>query len=81
MSISIKRLVDFLDNHAVEDWRQAHTFASVWVAGFWGAFGGLLSILPFFINMSNIWWLGPLLILMSITFAVARFTKQPGADI
>jgi VIT1/CCC1 family predicted Fe2+/Mn2+ transporter len=64
----------------IDDWKNAHRLSSIWVAGFWGGFGGLLCILPAFINMDNLWILGPIILFMSITFAIARVTKQPGID-
>ena len=76
----MQKLITFLDANAIDNWRNGHKLATIWVAGFWGAFGGLLTILPFFIDMQNIWWLGPLVIFMAITMAVARFTKQPGVE-
>jgi hypothetical protein len=70
----------WLIKHLDPDFKVWHKLASIWVAMFWGALGGVLSILPFLVNMGNILWLGPLIIFMSITFAVARFTKQPGVE-
>ena len=62
-----------------QDFKIAHKLASTWVAAFWGAIGAIITIIPVFITMENVWWLGPLMILIAITFAIARFTNQPGA--
>ena len=58
-----------------------HRLWSVRVAIFWGAFGGALTfvsaigaeLLPPII-------FGPLIVLMCVTYAVARVTKQPGLE-
>lgn len=68
-------LISWLD----PDWKIAHKLASTWVAGFWGAIGTAITIAPIFINMGNVWWLGPILIVAGVSFAIARFTNQPGA--
>ena len=68
--------VDVLD----KDFWIAHRLASTWVAGFWGAVGAMILLIPSVTDMENIWWLGPLMILMAASFAIARFTNQPGAD-
>ena len=64
----------------IDDWRNAHKFATTWVAAFWGMMGAGLSVLPFLINMDNIWWLGPLILFIAATVAIARFTRQPGLE-
>lgn len=64
----------------VPDWRQAHRWSSIWVAAFWGFFGGVLVLLPTVFSLIPSWGLGLLIIVMSITFAIARVTNQPGAD-
>lgn len=61
------------------EWRIAHKLASIWVAAFWGAFGGVLMFLPALIGMVPNWILGTLMIVMSLTFAIARLLNQPGA--
>jgi hypothetical protein len=68
-------MTQFLD----PDWRIAHKLASTWIAAFWGAFGSVIWIFPTIMTNANVWWVGPLMIFMSVTFAVARFTNQPGA--
>ena len=64
----------------IRNWRQAHKFATTWVAAFWGAFGAILTILMLFGSDLPLWVFGPLFIVMSITYAVARVTHQPGLD-
>lgn len=56
----------------------AHKLASTWVAGFWGAVGMGLTIAPIFVTMGNVFWFGPVLIIAGASFAIARFTNQPG---
>ena len=63
----------------VPDWKSAHHWATIWVAGFWGAVGIGIILAPIFITMGNIWWTGPLLLLAGISTAIARVTNQPGA--
>lgn len=60
------------------DAKIAHKLASTWVAAFWGATGTGLTIATIFVNMDNVFWLGPVLIIAAASFAVARFTNQPG---
>lgn len=67
---------DWLD----PDWKVAHKLASTWVAGFWGAAGVAVTVGGAIVNADNAWWLGPLLIVAGGSFAIARFTNQPGAQ-
>lgn len=67
--------------HTDNDIRVAHRLASTWVAGFWGAFGMGLTLMPIFVTMDNVIWLGPILMVVAASFAIARFTKQPGAEL
>jgi len=53
---------------------------SIWVAGFWGAFGAVIAVLSAFLYTRWDWRVGALIIFMSATFAIARVLKQPGAD-
>lgn len=53
---------------------------SVRVAGFWGAFGAVIILLPQVADRLPLWIYGPLFIAMSATFAGARFLKQPGIE-
>lgn len=68
-----------LSSYVDPDIKIAHKLASTWVAGFWGIVSMAIMISPIFVNMGNIWWLGPILLLASASFAIARFTNQPGA--
>jgi hypothetical protein len=61
------------------EWRVAHKFASIWVAAFWGAFGGVLIFLPALAGLIPNWLFGILCVGMSATFAIARLLNQPGA--
>lgn len=62
-----------------KDFWIAHKLASIWVAAFWGAFGGVLLFLPALANSIAPWQYAVLCIFMSLTFALARITNQPGA--
>lgn len=73
-------MLDFLDAHLDPDWRQAYKLHSVWIAGFWGAMGAVIVILSALLYQNFDWRIGGLLIIVSATFAIARFTKQPGAE-
>lgn len=53
---------------------------SMWVAAFWGGFGALIVVLSAYLYSTFIWWVGVLVIVMSATFAVARWAKQPGTE-
>ena len=66
--------------HLDPDFAIWQKLASVWVAAFWGVFGSAIWVLTAFVNIENGYWLGPLILFMAATFAVARFTKQPGAE-
>ena len=68
-------MTQFLD----KDFWIAHKLASTWVAGFWGIVSMALMISPVFVDMGNVFWLGPILLLASASFFIARFTNQPGA--
>lgn len=62
------------------DWKIAYKLHSVWIAGFWGAAGIVITVIaPLFVNLGNVWWTGPILVLAGVSFAIARFTNQPGA--
>lgn len=69
---------DFKLNWVDPDWESKYKLASFWTVVFWGAVGGLLIVLPVFLNIDNVGWLGGIIVVMSISFAVARFYKQPG---
>lgn len=51
---------------------------SVLVAGFWGAVGAVIVILSALLGQRFDWRIGVLLIVVSASFAIARFLKQPG---
>ena len=70
----------WLINNLDPDFKIWHKLASVWVAAFWGAVGGVIVVLSAFLYQFFDWKLGALLVFMSATFAVARFTKQPGIE-
>lgn len=57
-----------------------HRAWSVWVAAFWGAAGAVVVILSALLYQRFDWRLGVLLIVVSMSFAVARFLKQPGTE-
>jgi hypothetical protein len=70
--------VQAADAHLDPGWRTSYKWHSLWAAAFWGSFGCILTILPVFVTYDNLLWFGPLMLLMSVTFAIARFTNQPG---
>lgn len=53
---------------------------SMWVAAFWGAIGAVILVLSAYLYNTFDWWVGGLVIVMSATFAVARWAKQPGTE-
>jgi hypothetical protein len=69
----------WLIRHLDPDFVIWHKLASVWVAAFWGAVGGIIVVLSALLYQSFDWRIGALLIFVSATFAIARFTNQPGA--
>ena len=71
--------MSFLAKLADPEWRIAHKPASIWVAAFWGAFGGVLMFLAALAGLIPNWVFGLLCIGMSVTFAIARLLNQPGA--
>lgn len=64
----------------IANWRQAHKYWSIWVAGFWGAVGGVIILLGALLYDSFNWGVGALLVVASASFAVARYLKQPGTE-
>lgn len=52
----------------------------MWVAAFWGAVGAIILVLSAYLYNTFSWWVGGLVIVMSATFAVARWAKQPGTE-
>jgi hypothetical protein len=73
-------LIGKLDARAVPEWRRAHKLWSVRVALFWATFGGIYMALPAFMGAMPPWVFGLLCIGMSVTWVLARITKQPGSD-
>ena len=61
-------------------WSQVKQLWSFRVAAFWGAVGGIIIVLSAYLNYIFDWKVGLLLILASISFAVARAMKQPGTE-
>lgn len=61
-------------------WTELGRLWSMWVAAFWGAVGALIVVLSAYLYSTFDWRVGALLILVSVTFAIARFLKQPGTE-
>lgn len=65
----------------IDNWRrELRRLWSIRVAAFWGAVSGLLLIWPALADSIPIWAYAVGGITVSMSFAVARFLKQPGAD-
>lgn len=64
----------------IPKWKTAHKLWTVRIAAFWGFLGGLFWVLTAFLNVGNAWILGPIIIVISISLAVARVLHQPGLD-
>jgi hypothetical protein len=64
----------------VSNWRQAHKFATVWIALFWGAVSGAYYALPAFYESIDRFDFALLCIGMSLLLVVARITHQPGVE-
>lgn len=73
----VQRLRKRFGKYLIDD---AHRKWSVWVAAFWGAVGALILVLGALLYQRFDWRLGVLLIVVSASFAVARFLKQPGTE-
>lgn len=61
-------------------WTEAKRLWSVRVAAFWGAIGALIVVLSAYLYNTFDWKVGVLLILISVSFSVARVMKQPGTE-
>ena len=73
--------LDALDKRFIDDWRhQAPRLWSIRIALFWGAISGLLAAWPAFASAVPLPVYAGLSIILSAAVAVARLTKQPGAD-
>lgn len=65
----------------IDDWKtEIKRLWTARVAAFWGSVGALIVILSAYLYNTFDWRVGGLLIIVSASFAVARFLKQPGAE-
>jgi len=65
----------------IDNFNKAHKLSTIWVAGFWGLLGACLAILEAYgQNVLSPFWFCVLMIVMSVTIAIARVTKQPGIE-
>lgn len=65
----------------IDNWRsEAFRLWSVHVAAFWGAVGAVITVLGALLFDHFDWRTGLLLVVVSATFAAARFLKQPGTE-
>lgn len=69
-----------LDTILVDDWRRAHRFRSVQLAGFWCALNGAVLSLAAFQDAINPWLFLGLNTAGYAIIGIARVTKQPGLD-
>lgn len=77
----VKRLKKRFSKYLIDDARRVACRAwSVWVAGFWGGIGAIIVVLSAWLNQKFDLRLGALLIFVSVSFAIARFLKQPGTE-
>jgi len=53
---------------------------SIWMAGFWGFVGAAIIILTGLFYAEPNWLTGGLLIVASVSIAIARYLKQPGTE-
>jgi hypothetical protein len=78
--------MSWLDDKLIDDWRtEWRRLWSVRVAIFWGAFSGLVSILPVFgVLVPNRWqalaFFAVFNSLMCVVLVLARLAKQPGTE-
>jgi len=74
-------IVAKFNDRLIDDWRsQILGFWSVRIALFWGAVSGLVLVWPAFAGVIPLWTYAVAGMAMSAAVAVARVTKQPGAD-
>lgn len=65
----------------IDNWRaEIPQLWSIWAAAFWGAVGAVIVILSAYLYSDFNWWVGGLLVLASVSFAIARVFKQPGTE-
>lgn len=78
----IARWIASLDAWLIEDWRKkALQLWSVRVAALWGAVFFVIMAWPALASVVPLWLWGPIGFAACVSFAVARFAKQPGTDI
>jgi len=75
------RITMWLDSHAAPEWRVAHKLWSVRLAVFWGAVNGLYAAWPAFIGAVPPLEFALISVGFAVAIALARFTRQPGADL
>lgn len=76
------RLMIAANEKLIDDWRtRALKLWTVRIALFWGALSGLLVAWPAFSGVVPLWAFAGASIILSAAVAVARLTKQPGADV
>ena len=70
-----------IDRWLIDRWsRRWHRFWSVRIALFWGAVCGLVAVWSSFSDVLPLWVFAGASVVMNMALAVARLTKQPGAD-
>ena len=78
----LKPVMDGINSRLIDDWRGlALSFWTIRIALFWGAASGLLVAWPAFASVIPVWYYALCSVILSAAVAVARITKQPGADV
>ena len=75
-----RRLKKTLDRYAVENWRSAHKFWSVWLAVVSSVIGGLWAALPAFQYILPPVKFALACIVVSVLALVVRLVRQRGVD-
>lgn len=77
----LNRCLQALDRRLIDDWhREAPRLWSVRIAAFWGALSGLAAVWPAFQGVLPLLPYTLLAMLIFAAIAVAKLTKQPGAE-
>jgi uncharacterized iron-regulated membrane protein len=78
------RIAQWLDKHASPTWRNWHKLHSTWVSLFWFAFYGMTCAIYAFTGLTIVQEHPLIFTVMcmaaTVTWGIARMTKQPGTD-
>lgn len=75
-----RRLRKTLDRYAVENWRSAHKFGSLWLSLFMSALSGAWVALPAFQYVLPPIRFGLACVALGLLIGIVRLIRQPGID-